>query len=167
MTAAIKGTGDSDLAGLSVEGFTTEQTLQVVRTEYTGSSTTTTVLPRDNTIPQNTEGGEFMTVTITPKSATSTLEIKCLATALHTAQCWIGIALFQDSTADALTGSPVFLSVANGGMQVKLDYRMTSGTTSATTFKIRMGGNLAGTCTLNGAIYNGTMNSFLEVREVL
>ena len=34
-----------------------------------------------------------------------------------------------------------------------LTYKMTSGTTSATTFKLRMGGETAGTLTLNG--YSG------------
>jgi hypothetical protein len=48
---------------------------------------------------------------------------------------------------------------------------MTSGTTSATTFKVRAGANAAGTTTFNGTagarLFGGVMASSMVIREVL
>src|SRR5262245_33215773 len=51
--------------------------LQVIRTQSAVAANTTTILPADNTIPQNTEGAAYASLdtTITPKFATSRLVI--------------------------------------------------------------------------------------------
>jgi len=74
-----------------------------VATSATGAlATGTTTIPFDDTIPQITEGTEFMTLAITPSSATNTLIIQVtLVTALSVAD-FSTVALFQDSTANAL-----------------------------------------------------------------
>ena len=53
----------------------TGSVLQVVNTMNGAVATGTTIIPQDNTIPQITEGTEFMTLAITPTSATSQLRI--------------------------------------------------------------------------------------------
>ena len=50
-------------------------TVQVVNTQTGAVDTGTTAMPCDDTIPQNTEGDEFMTLAITPTSATNKLKI--------------------------------------------------------------------------------------------
>ncbi len=114
--------------------------VQFISTTSNSVFTTTTLIPRDNTIPQNTEGNQILTLTITPTSSTSKLLIifECMAAVKTTAGNSPQLALFQDSNVNALTavdnrtGTP---SLNSGYLQ----YFMTSGTTSATTFNIRVG----------------------------
>lgn len=130
---------------------TANQVLQQVRTETSAMATGTTAIPYDDTIPQITEGNEYMTLAITPKSATSKLVIQAHVTGSLSTGGFAVIALFQDSTANALAAS-----VANGQpvnnqpTPIGLVHTMTSGTTSATTFRIRVGPS-TGTYTFNGS----------------
>ena len=50
--------------------------LQVVESTKTSGLSTSTVMPRDNTIPQSSEGAEYDSQVITPLSSTSTLFIE-------------------------------------------------------------------------------------------
>ena len=133
--------------------------------------TCSTTIPNDNTIPQKTEGDEVLTVTITPSSTTSTLYI--WFTGVLTKDGTAGrviTALFQDTTSNALCASNVF---ANGGKSVTGDLRyvMTSGTTSSTTFKIRVGGDAGSVYTNADSTGTRTMggisNTTLTVTEYL
>lgn len=132
----------------------------------------TTTIPYDDTIPQNTEGNQFLTVTITPTSATNILVIESIVYLSFSGVNRAISALFQDSTANAL-------AVAFGGVvdatdfmeEVSLRWKMVAGTTSATTFKIRAGGNGAATCYINGDAatgarkFGGAMASHIIVTE--
>lgn len=126
--------------------------VQVQTSTSSAVATGTTVMPLDDTIPQNTEGDQYMTVTITPKNASNTLVITVSTFLAHTFNNNTQVlALFQDSTAAALAATIQFTG-ANGGTMsaATLRHSMTAGTTSATTFKFRMGGGSAGTTTMNG-----------------
>ena len=127
--------------------------VQQVSTMFSGVATGTTVTVRDDTIPQNTEGIEFMTQAITPLSATNILVIRAtvyLASSIGDNNMMA--ALFQDTTANALAVAGQRSSAtANVELQVSLEYTMVAGTASETTFRIRAGGNGAGTTTFNGA----------------
>ena len=150
-TVAITDSGGLTLAGTAVNAGSLGKVLQVVNTQTGAVATGTTVMPEDDTIPQNTEGVEFMTLAITPTSASSKLLIQVHAMASHsdgTANT-IGIALFQDSTANALGAMHIRLTVSLRKL-LSFNHYMTAGTTSATTFKVRIGGSDAGTTTFNG-----------------
>jgi len=183
---AIPATGgsvsDTYIVGMSASKLTGTQTipkatlptgsvLQVVNNQTGAVATGTTQIPYDDTIPQNTEGTEFFTLAITPTSATSKLIINFSTILNHTATTAVlNTCLFQDSTANALAVSSS-QNVNNGGFMVLSgSYYMTSGTTSATTFKIRCGSNSAGTTTLNGVgggrAYGGVSNSFITITEI-
>jgi hypothetical protein len=133
----------------------------------------TTTIPNDNTIPQNTEGDEYITVSITPTSATNKLIISAKLHLTHSGtSSEVFAALFQDSTANALasTWAPKDAS-AGAPCVVDLTYIMTAGTASATTFKIRAGAAVAGTTYFNSfsgtAKFNGTLASYISVIEVM
>ncbi len=81
---------------------------QVVSTITGAVATGATVLPVDDTIPQNNEGDQYMSLAITPKSATSTLviEVVCNGSSSAAGGNYISAALFQDSTANALAVCP-------------------------------------------------------------
>lgn len=145
--------------------------VQVQRTATGAVSTGTTQLPLDDTIPQNTEGDEYMTQAITPTASANLLRVVSQWCGSHSAAAPNLIAaLFQDTTADALAA--VMVSAAQLGPDVvPLRYQKVSGATATTTFKIRAGANAAGTTTFNGAsggrFFGGVYNSFLEVQEIM
>lgn len=147
------------VAGIAIASSIIPQTALptgvVVQTQQSltsASATGTTVIPYDDTIPQNTEGDQYMSLSITPKSATNTLVIQVLIGVAVSAASTISMALFQDSTANALTAMSNSLPTAliNTMTPLPLIYSMTAGTTSSTTFKVRAGGNGA-TVTFNGS----------------
>jgi len=130
-----------------------------------------TAIPLDNTIPQNTEGTEILTATITPKSASSTLIITCSIGQVspNDGRTFI-VAFFQDSVADAFHTSVFVVNAGQNGGGT-FTFAKTSGTTSATTFKVRLGPNVSATAYINGTsggtqLFNGSCNATLMVTEI-
>jgi hypothetical protein len=144
--------------------------IQQVHTQIGAVATGTTVLPNDDTIPQNTEGDQYMTLAVTPKSATNILVIEAVIHLANSAVVNMAAALFQDSTAGALASAKAFIDTVNGNVALSFRHRMTSGTTSETTFKVRAGGSSAGTTTFNGGggarLHGGVMASSITITEV-
>lgn len=144
----------------------------MVGTASTTSGTRTTIsttIPLDDTIPQNTEGDEFITVTYTPKYADSILRVTAqIAYAREDAGHTLTMALFRDSTADADATNAV-LSTGVHYIPNRIEYDYTSGSTASTTFKLRVGSS-SGTAAINGttsvSYFNGTLNSFIRVDEI-
>jgi len=128
-------------------------------------------IPSDDTIPQNTEGVEVITLAITPKFSTSNLFIQ-FSGCVNAEGGYGGVAaLFQDSTAGALS-SRCYDEINSSARIFMIQHTMTSGTTSSTTFKIRIGGEPSGSFWLNGntaggALYDGTGAAFLTITEYI
>jgi hypothetical protein len=145
--------------------------VQRVYSEDGAVATGTTTLPADDTIPQNTEGTQFLSVSITPSSATNILDIEVSVMVAASAIVHISAALFQDSTANALAARSQKALAAGDLMQITFMHSMVAGTTSATTFKVRIGGSGASTITLNGfsggRIFGGVSASIIRVTERL
>lgn len=136
----------------------------VVSTLISGS----TIIPQDNTIPQNTEGYEILTCSITPKNTSNLLlVIANVAATYYTTDARGTVALFQDSTAAALAAVPTISSVNSN--PASLIHKMTAGTTSSTTFKIRYGPNSAETHYINSILqvagYGGVFATTLTIFE--
>jgi hypothetical protein len=124
--------------------------VQVANTMVGTLATGTALIPVDDSIPQSTEGDQYMTLAITPTSATNKLCITVTAIASSTATGdFITAALFQDSVANALAAAFERNDTA-GGKTITFTHYMTAGTTSSTTFKVRVGSNASGTTTFNG-----------------
>ena len=123
--------------------------VQVVNTSVTAGSNGTTTMNYDDTIPQNTEGTEFLTRAITPTSATNKLLILVNSFLQSAGGNQMIAAIFQDSTAGALAANSAFW-VANQDAIWVMSHYMTAGTTSSTTFKFRAGTGDAGTTYQNG-----------------
>jgi hypothetical protein len=126
------------------------QAIQIVSTITGALGTGTTTMPLDDTIPQNTEGDQYMSLAITPTSATNKLVIEVTAVCSNSAASTKNLALFQDSTANALAAISEYNGIGTGTDTMSLNYVMAAGTTSATTFKVRIGSDSAGTITFNG-----------------
>jgi hypothetical protein len=163
---------DNDASMHDGTGLPSGTCVQMVQNVTTAVATGTTAIPRDDTIPQITEGTEFMTQAITPRSATNILVIEVISYLANSAVCTIAAALFQDSTANALAVgiSPVPDAAAVSiGRMVVTRHEMVAGTTSATTFRLRAGTNGGGTLTFNGSAggreYGAITKSSIVIRE--
>lgn len=145
--------------------------IQSVSSEYSAVATGTTVMPFDDTIPQNTEGDQFMSVSITPKFANSKLIVFISAWHSHSAaNAQAGVALFRDSTANAIACGEIYENTATAVNMVSFSKEVAAGSTAATTFKVRIGSQNAGTTTFNGQSgqrrYGGITISSIRVLEV-
>ena len=169
-TLEIGSSGDTvNLAGTAGTGF--GKTRQMVTTQTGAVATGTTLFPEDDTIPQNTEGDEYITLAITPKSATSKIYITGQVFGSFSGDTRWGIGLFKDSTADALSFTAVFTKDATSMDNGMIDYSEVSANTSARTYKIRAGGmGSAGTFTFNGQggnrKFGGTILSTIHIIEI-
>lgn len=149
------------------------QIIQVQRTDTGAAATGTTTIPDDDTIPQNTEGDQYMSQAITPSSAANILSVAILLyMANDVASAYVAnTALFQDATANALKAIQALAAASSHRMCMSLNARLLASTTAATTFKVRAGGSTAGTTTFNGILgarkLGGVINSFIHVEELM
>ena len=144
---------------------------QQVQIGYATSGTqiqASTTIPLDDTIPQNTEGTELITLAFTPKSASSTLIIEgfCFYSSTQTGT----LALFVDSTADALAATAADAG-SNTATDISVKHSVASGSTSARTYKLRLGTSGGAEWEVNGVngsqVFGGTACLVLKVTEVL
>lgn len=116
---------------------------------YTGN-----IIPNDDSRPLKTEGGEFMTLSITPKSASSKLFIQVVVSGTNAnANSPTIVGLFKDDETHSISATAQYQSVATGINTITFNHYMTAETTSPITFKVRAGAG-AGNFTFNG--YNNT-----------
>lgn len=147
------------------------EVVQVQRTDSGAVATTTTVIPNDDTIPQITEGGEFLTQAITCRAVMNLVAVKACVHLTASTTTSIAAALFKDAGSAALAVSNSRTNNAGVPEQVQIDYRSRAATVSSATFRVRGGQDNAGTLTFNGAsggrLFGGALNSFLEVAEIM
>lgn len=143
--------------------------LQVANTQTGALSTGTTIIPNDNTIPQQTEGDEVMSLAFIPKSAASFLLIEVVSVQGASLSNLNTAALFRDAGADAIAAQGVF-QAQGVTSNLTLNHVMPSPGLGATTFKVRVGAG-SGTTTFNGlatvAKLGGALRSSITVTEFL
>jgi hypothetical protein len=129
-------------------------------------------IPFDNTIPQNTEGEEVLTATITPSSNANKVLITCEVNCVNTTAGNSGaiLALFKNSDANAIAARAETLVAEH--RCVVFSYIDSPATTSATTYKLRCGyGGTFGyyiNAFPNGtAIFGGVMQSSIRLTEIV
>lgn len=146
--------------------------LQTVHVQDGAVATGTTTIPFDDTIPQSTEGDQYLNAKITPFNSNNDLIIEAVVNFAHSAGAgnWFTVALFQDSTADAIAVVPQTTPAANYGMNMILRHKMKAATVAETELKIRAGSQGAGTTTFNGQSgarrYGGVLASSLTITEI-
>ena len=146
--------------------------IQQVYSSTTSTTTSNSQFPYDDTIPQIGEGFEVLTASITPKSASHKLLIDAVvvATSANTTLSHIAAAIFQDATAGALAATVVTQDDQHPHT-LTLRCRITAGTTSATTIRLRVGQDTSANLTVNGKgdgtrIYGGVCTTSLTVTEL-
>jgi hypothetical protein len=131
---------------------------QVVTASSITSGSTTTTIPFDDTIPQNTEGLEILTLAITPTNASSTLQITATVTVSGGGLVSVAGALFVDSTANAIAANLNTVEASGYFSFLTVVASISAGSTSARTYKLRIGNSTGGTVYYNrwatGDIYS-------------
>lgn len=143
--------------------------IQATSTSSATSASTSSNIPYDTSIPQNNEGANLFSLSITPLNASSIIEIEGVVHASHgSTGVDIQVALFLDNAANAIatfsTGT-----LAGNITPVKIYHEHTASTTSAHTYAIRYGGH-SGSMLVNhtsGGNLGGTLRSWLRIRERL
>jgi hypothetical protein len=146
LIAASTGSGPSANPGVLIQR-------QI--TTYTSSATLNAGIPRDNTIPQITEGHEIMSLSITPHSVTNSLRVTCVVNGNNAFP--LVMAIFKDTVADAVFAE-LMDTYDNQGVIIS---EFTPGTISPVTVSCRVGKagsagnfvlNIVGGVTLGGAV---------------
>lgn len=143
--------------------------VQEVSVGYSAVATGSTAMVLDDSIPQSGEGDEYMSLAITPKSATNILVIDVVIMLSCSVQRTMAAAIFQDATANAIAAGVSRLNALDLPTTFPVRHRMVAGTTSATTFKVRGGAIGGGTTTFNGAggarLFGAITKSSIVIRE--
>jgi len=143
--------------------------VQMVSTQTGAMATGTTIIPVDDTIPQITEGTQFMTRTITPKNAANRLLITVVLYASINEFRFLVAALFVGTTADALAVAENTITSSNLTSTVTFSHEMAAGVTTELTFRVRAGTDTASTTTFNGRAgvrrYGGVAASSITITE--
>ena len=165
----LKTNGSAQLSWVQQTGKIVQVKKYTLGTVVSGS---TDAAGADNTIPQISEGYEVMTLAITPTSSTTRLFIFVCMAGGGGSQGYQTLALFQDSTSNALASAVNQNFVTGKSNTTCFFHDMVSGTTSETTFKVRFGAESgSGTTYFNGdpaqsgQIHGGVLGSGIFILE--
>lgn len=146
--------------------------IQIVHTQNGNYAEGSVAIPEtDDSIPQNTEGTQFMTKAITPTNSSNNLLIEAtLILASESAATFLTLALFKDSQANALLAMPGYIATANTPIIMSFKYLVApADTTSSVNYKIRVGGNSTQVIGFNGRLgagrYGGIQLSSFTITE--
>jgi hypothetical protein len=145
--------------------------IQRTYAEYTANAALGAIIPLDDSIPQNTEGDEIVTATLTPTSATNRVRVSFTGFGSSpSGSVAMSAALFIDSAASAVRATAVSSAAANQPANLTLFYEYVPGDTSAHTYKIRVGSESATDCRMNGTLsarlFGGSAATVLIVEEI-
>lgn len=146
--AAAQSTANTALANAALK--LSGDAVQQVSSYVTATAQGIVALPFDDTIPQSNEGDQFMSVTITPRSASNLLVVWVVANMSSSIAGPMTGAIFRDSGTDALGAVSSYANALNQMACQTFMVAVTAGSTSATTFKFR-----AGITTTQGLRLNG------------
>ena len=145
-------------------------TVQVVNVMDSAVGTGTGVYNLDDSVPANSEGDEAFTLAVTPTSASNKLKIEVVVNVASSIAARPFAGLFQDTTSAAIAAAIIWIPNANNLGLISFTHYMTAGTTSATTFKVRVGSNSSATTTFNGQsgsrIFGGVIPSSITITEI-
>lgn len=145
----------------------------VIQTQHysTGAmSTGTSIIPNDNTIPQITEGTQFMSLTFTPKKENSKLKISVVTHVSNNNAPAVQTTALFDGSSNAVATSQVWNPNSAGVMPCAFICPYTVSSLSPITFSVRCGMDKSGTITFNGVagaqLMGGSLASSITIEEI-
>lgn len=156
-----------DLAG-TLATYEQLKVLDRAYAEYTTNADITGLIPFDDTIPQNTEGTQILSVTLTPKSVTSRVRLRFQGQIVGGFVNYIA-AIFSSASSNALRSGWATLDSSYAGPLV-LEHEYVPGVTTTLTFSVRIGTQSGTTMRLNGTsggrLFGGSAGATLVVEEI-
>lgn len=134
--------------------------IQVAYAGLTTYTTSTTVMAEGGAPPTNTEGEEKLTLAFTPKLASSTLRIRVRGSVIVGGSYRCCAALFVDSTVNAVAAH------VGTNAPIDIEYYVSAASTSARTYKLRIGPSAAGTIYINGNFGGSIGGLTMSVDEI-
>lgn len=133
--------------------------------------TVTTAVPLDNTPPQTGETTQLVSVTVTPKFATSILRIRAMGSGYGVGSgMQIFPTIFRDSNTSAIITAMGSTAQANATFTISVGGDVLAGSISPTTLIFRAAVNGSTAYFNSGAggspQFNGTAASYIEVNEI-
>jgi hypothetical protein len=117
--------------------------------EYTAWAAMTTIIPFDDTLPQNTEGTQILTITVTTTTATQKVRLRAQAWAFSSVgSIQVIVALFRTGNANAIAAS-----ADQGGAAPLLycvEFEDAPGAAGTYTYTVRIGPSAAASVYVNG-----------------
>jgi hypothetical protein len=171
---ASAGTGAVEsLSAAQVRAITGNPVVQRVRSVITATSSGTTVadLRYSATAPAMTHGDQYMTITITPTSATNRIRIRLMGHWSNSAATQVSLIIGRAGDTNARSLHTTFPSSVRSDYVTRVyhEFDEVAGGTSAITYNVRAGGTIAGTMTFNTAQFSaGTpalQQSWIEAEE--
>lgn len=104
-----------------------------------------------DTVPQQTEGTQILSVSITPKFMSSKLHVEVFVPCSINVLANFSGSLFQDSIANALASVVIGSGSATVMVPMVLNFELLVTSLALTTFKFRVGTQGSGTISINGA----------------
>lgn len=134
-------------------------------------ATGTTVFPSDDTVPLNTSGNEYMSVTVVPSAASNMGVFECHINLSSSAAGTLTSALFSNSSNNALATTANIGESAGRMFQHTIRFARVFGRTTPIILTVRSGNSAAGTTTFNGVagarLYGGTYGSYVQLSELM
>lgn len=139
--------------------------------EYNGITGITAVIPIDDTIPQQGEGTQLLTATISPKATTNRLRVTVSGSGGTASIAQSVCAIFRDAIANALHSVVISTADASNIPNFSTTFEFVPGTTSPVNINVRFGPNTGGTfypnATVGGArLLGGNAKITLVVEEI-
>ncbi len=137
---------------------------------YSATAALSIIIPLDDTIPQNTEGTQIISVQITPRWPTNRRRILFSAQSSNVSAGFAAsVAYFVDNNASAFYATSNFPPGAGYLTALSGNHEDAFGTTAAQTISVRVGPS-GGVCYLNGTsggrIFGGANRAQLVIDEV-
>lgn len=145
--------------------------MQSLRTSTTAIVTCNTNIPFDNTIPQNTEGTQVLTQSITPTSGANVIRVEFGGWGSTVGSgSNMTASLIQDATANALAAAASQFGATSAIGPIFLRHEFVGNIIVATSMNIRVG-NSAATVTINAdttptQLYGGRASTWENVTEI-
>jgi hypothetical protein len=136
---------------------------------YSAYGNLTTLIPADDTIPQNTEGTQIISLSFTPRFANSRMVLRFSGGVSLSAVGNFAVAIFRDPGVNAINAA-MFRCDTVGAMTSAVIIAIDSpATTSTITYTVRAGPTAASTLHFNGGgarFFGGVFTTILEAQEV-
>jgi hypothetical protein len=150
---------------------TTVKTRRMWGSENYSSFTMSTVIPNDDSIPQISEGTEVMSLSYVPTSGANLLRIQSQAHVSVSGGDAPAMALFRDSTANALAAIQADNYTGTAAVILNLNHTTKAVSAASTVFRVRAAATSGATLTFQGRggarYYGGAMDSYMEIMEIM